>query len=145
MPASSLISFVLDRVRDSMQVEARGDFHRLRCKAMSTPVNIVFAAASTVAEEFQKAVIDWIARFEARYSRFLSESIVGQINSRSSGDWIEVDDDADRLLSLCAEMHRLSNGVFDPARAGFSLGSPFPLPTGIRDMHIERGQVVIIQ
>jgi FAD:protein FMN transferase len=118
-PPASLISFVSARVRDSMQVEARGDFYRITCRAMSTPVNIAFAASSAVACEMQRAAIDWIARFEARYSRFLPESIVGQINARSGGegggDWLELDEDADRLLSMCDEMHRLTRGVFDPA------------------------------
>jgi thiamine biosynthesis lipoprotein len=115
-PPASLISFVSARVRDSMQLEGRGDFHRLKCRAMSTPVNIAFAASSAaVANDFQRTAIDWIARFEARYSRFLPESIVGQINSRSGGDWLELDEDADRFLSICAEMHCLTRGVFDPA------------------------------
>jgi len=115
-PPASLVSFVSARVRDSMQVEARGDFYRVRCRAMSTPVNIAFAAYSAaVAQDFQRSAIDWIARFEARYSRFLAESIVGQINARSGGDWLEIDEDADRLLSLCADMHRLTRGVFDAA------------------------------
>src|SRR6185436_3372049 len=115
-PPASLVSTVLNRVRDSMQVEARGDFRRLRCKAMSTPVNIAFAAASAaLAQDFESAAINWIARFEARYSRFLPESVVGQINARGGGDWMEIDEDADRLLSLCTQMHSLTRGVFDPA------------------------------
>jgi thiamine biosynthesis lipoprotein len=44
---------------------------------------------------------------------------VGQINARSGvgggGDWLELDEDADRLLSLCTEMQCLTRGVFDPA------------------------------
>jgi thiamine biosynthesis lipoprotein len=115
-PSASLVSSVSARVRDSMQVEARSDFYRLRCRAMSTPVNIAFTAYSAaVAQEFQRSAIEWIARFEARYSRFLPESIVGQINARSGGDWMELDEDADRLLSLCAQMHCLTRGVFDAA------------------------------
>jgi thiamine biosynthesis lipoprotein len=68
-----------------------------------------------VAQDFGRAAIDWIARFEARYSRFLPDSIVGQINARGGGDWVELDEDADRLLSLCGQMHGLTRGVFDAA------------------------------
>src|SRR5437764_1731388 len=115
-PPQSLISSVLDRVRDSMQVEARGDFHRLRCKAMSTRVNVAYALeSSSAAKDFAGAAVEWIAHFEARYSRFLPESIVGQINAGSGGDWMELDDDADRLLAISSEMHCLTRGVFDPA------------------------------
>jgi FAD:protein FMN transferase len=100
-----------------MRVEVQpGGFFRVTCRAMSTPVNIAFAAASSAAaEEFQRTAINWIATFEARYSRFLAESIVGQINASSGGDWLELDEDSDRLLSLCDEMHRMTRGVFDPA------------------------------
>src|SRR6478736_3733512 len=114
---ASLISMVSERVRDSMQVEVRGDFHRVNCRAMSTPVNLAFATfAKGVAQDFQRAAIDWIARFEARYSRFLPESIIGQINAHSGGgDWLEIEEDADRLLSLCSEMHALTRGAFDAA------------------------------
>ena len=81
-----------------------------------------------LAQEFQRAAIDWIARFEARYSRFLPESIVGQINAQSGGDWLELDEDADRLLSLCAEMHRLTRGVFD--RGGAAAAADLGLEGG---------------
>src|SRR5438445_4775544 len=100
-PPASVISLVSARVRDSVQAEARGGAHRIQCRAMSTPVNIAFVTPSaTVAQDYRRAAIDWIARFEARYSRFIPESIVGQINARGGGgDWIELDEDADRLLS----------------------------------------------
>jgi thiamine biosynthesis lipoprotein len=114
-PPASLVSTVSARVRDSLQVEVRGGAFRVTCRAMSTPVNLAFVASTTVAREFQRSAIDWIARFEARYSRFLPESIVGQINARAGGDWLDIDDDADRLLSICAEMHDLTRGVFDAA------------------------------
>ena len=116
-PLASLVSSVTARVRDSMQVEPRGgDFHRLTCRAMSTPVNIAFAAPSISAvQELPQAAIEFLARFEARYSRFLPESIIGQINASSGGDWMEFDEEAERLLQLCDQMHALTRGVFDPA------------------------------
>jgi thiamine biosynthesis lipoprotein len=115
-PPPSVISLVSSRVRASMQVEVRGDAHRIQCRAMSTPVNIAFVTASaTIARNLQRAAIDWIARFEARYSRFIPESIVDQINANAGGDWLELDEDTDRLLSLCAQMHTLTRGVFDAA------------------------------
>jgi thiamine biosynthesis lipoprotein len=117
-PPASLISDVSTRIRESMRIDPRGDAYRVRCRAMSTPVNIAFATPSpAVARDFPVAAIDWLARFEARYSRFIPESIVGQVNARAraGGDWLELDDDADRLISLCADMHRLTRGAFDAA------------------------------
>jgi thiamine biosynthesis lipoprotein len=115
-PPASLVSSVSARVRDSMRVEVRGNYHRITCRAMSTPVNIGFVAPSAaVARDLGQAAIDWLGRFEARYSRFIPESIVGQINVCAGGDWVEIDEEADRLLALCAQMHDLTCGVFDAA------------------------------
>jgi thiamine biosynthesis lipoprotein len=68
-----------------------------------------------LAADFGRAVVEWIAGFEARYSRFIPESIVGQINANAGGDWMELDDEAAELLSLCDEMYALTGGVFDAA------------------------------
>ena len=115
-PPTSLGSEVTARVRDSMRIDVRGDFHRVNCRAMSTPVNIAFTARSAMqAREIERAAIDWLGRFEARYSRFLPDSIIGQINTHVGGDWLDIDQETERLLSLCAEMHQLTAGVFDAA------------------------------
>jgi len=107
---------VLARVRASVQGEANLDYYQVTCRAMSTPVRLAFrTVAPGIARDFREAAIEWIARFEARYSRFLPDSIVGQINLGTGRDWIELDEDADRLFSLCDEMHALTRGVFDPA------------------------------
>jgi len=68
-----------------------------------------------LADEFERSAIDWIARFEARYSRFLPGSVVGQINTNAGGPWLEIDEEACRLFTTCDEMHGLSRGIFDPA------------------------------
>src|SRR5258706_8929070 len=112
-PPGSLVSLVSARVRDSMRVEVRGNYHRITCRAMSTPVNIAFVTPSTaVAKDLGRAAIDWIARFEARYSRFLPDSIVGQINARSGGDRLEIYVDADRLLAHLCREHFFTRGAF---------------------------------
>jgi FAD:protein FMN transferase len=113
---ASLVSQVLMRVSQSAQATAQGELHRITCQAMSTPVRLAYCASSpNDAHDFQSAAIDWIANFEARYSRFLPESIVSQINTSSGGDWLEIDADADQLFSLCSEMHSMTSGAFDAA------------------------------
>lgn len=114
--ADNLPSSVLDRVRGSQQRQRIGDFWRITCRAMSTCVRIDFVAARPVlADDFQRDAVEWIARFESRYSRFLADSIVGQINARAGGDWTEFDDEAEQLFATCDRMHALSRGTFDPA------------------------------
>jgi thiamine biosynthesis lipoprotein len=56
-----------------------------------------------------------IAQFEARYSRFIPQSIIGQINAGAGGHWMEVDAETDELFSLCDQMYAFTRGVFDAA------------------------------
>lgn len=110
------IANVLSRVRGSMQRDSRGDCWQLTCRAMSTSVRLVFyTPIPALAGDFQSCAIDWIARFEARYSRFISDSIVGQINANAGSDWVEFDEEAEELFETCDRMYRLSAGIFDPA------------------------------
>jgi thiamine biosynthesis lipoprotein len=107
---------VTARVRDTMRTQSQGDYHILTFRAMSTPVRICFCQEKLpLAADFQRAVVQWVSCFEARYSRFIPESIVGQINAGAGGDWMEVDHETDQLLGLCDEMYRLTGGVFDAA------------------------------
>jgi FAD:protein FMN transferase len=111
-----VVRSVTARVRDTVRTESQGDYHLLTFRAMSTPVRICFCQEKpAAAAEFQRAAGQWVASFESRYSRFIPESIVGQINVGAGGDWMEVDDEADRLLGLCDEMYQLTAGVFDAA------------------------------
>jgi FAD:protein FMN transferase len=115
-PPQDIVCSVLARVRETMRAESRDDFHQLTFRAMSTPVRISFRTENEVlAAEFQRAVIDWIACFEARYSRFIPESIIGQINAAAGGGWMDVDAETEEIFSLCDEMHAFTSGVFDPA------------------------------
>jgi FAD:protein FMN transferase len=113
---SSVISEVSARIRDTVRVDVRGDFYQLTFRAMSTPVKVSFrAATASLAQEYQSAVVQWTASFEARYSRFIPQSIVGQINAAAGGGWVDVDEETGRLFSLCSEMFSLTRGAFDAA------------------------------
>ena len=115
-PPKQIELSVTARVRDTMRTESQGNYHKLTFRAMSTPVRICFDQGKLLlAADFQRAVVQWIACFEARYSRFIPESIVGQINAGAGGDWMEVDEETDELLSLCDQMYSLTGGVFDAA------------------------------
>jgi thiamine biosynthesis lipoprotein len=112
----STISCVTGRVRSSARTETRGDYYQLNFQAMSTTCRVNFRAASTaVAQDCQREVLDWTGAFEARYSRFIPESIIGQINTAAGRDWLEVDEETDRLFSFCEEMVFFTQGVFDPS------------------------------
>ena len=46
-PLNSLVDELLARVRQSVQVHAQADSYHLTCRAMSTPVRLIFRTPST--------------------------------------------------------------------------------------------------
>ncbi|HXE52078.1 MAG TPA: FAD:protein FMN transferase, partial [Tepidisphaeraceae bacterium] len=114
--APSLIAQVTDRVRTSACCQTQGHRWYVSCQAMNTSIRIVFFTSFPVlARDFERAAIDWIGRFEARYSRFLPDSIVGRINATAGGKWLEIDEEAETIFAVCDRMHAATSGVFDPA------------------------------
>ena len=106
---------VLSRVRASAQVMAERELHKLTFRAMSTECRVHFHDVSAAAaQEFAREVVVWVAGFEARYSRFIPDSLIGRINAAAGNQWVEVDTEAERLLSFCNELVFLTRGAFDP-------------------------------
>jgi thiamine biosynthesis lipoprotein len=113
---ANIVQSVVARVRETLHVESRGGFHQLTCRAMSTPVRICFYQENVaLAADFERMIVEWIATFEARYSRFIPQSIIGQINATAGGGWMQVDAETEELLALCDQMYLLTRGVFDAA------------------------------
>jgi thiamine biosynthesis lipoprotein len=113
---ANIIAGVSERVLNSARYEARGDYYQLTFQAMNTTCRVNFRAATpALAQDCQRQALEWTAAFEARYSRFIAESIIGQINSAAGRDWVEVDEETDRLFTFCGEMVFFTGGVFDPA------------------------------
>jgi FAD:protein FMN transferase len=82
---------------------------------MGTICRVQFQAASAAhARAFQNELLDWIAQFEAKYSRFLSDSLISRINAAAGEHWVEIDSETEMLLGLCREMNFLTRGAFDP-------------------------------
>ena len=63
---------------------------------------------------YQNHLLDWVADFEARYSRFLDDSLISRINAAAGQHWVEVDEESDRLFALCGDLHFFTKGAFDP-------------------------------
>ena len=114
--SQATIDAVMARVRQTLVASAAGPYHQVTFRAMSTPVRICFWQEHLpLAKDLQAAVVEWIATFEARYSRFISQSIVGQINAAAGGDWVELDEQTEQLLDMCDDMYSFTGGVFDAA------------------------------
>ncbi len=105
----------IERVRQSAHATVDKDLHRLEFCAMSTLCRVNFhGVAASVARDFQRDVVAWVGQFEARYSRFIPDSLIGRINAAAGEHWVETDPDTDRLLALCHELYFFTRGSFDP-------------------------------
>ncbi len=115
LTAPDSTAMVRERVRRSAQCTVTGDFYKLWFQAMNTVCRVHFRTGNPgLAREVQGEVLDWGAWFEARYSRFIPDSLIGRINAAAGKDWVEVDPETDALFNLCQEMIFFTRGVFDP-------------------------------
>ena len=106
---------VYERVKNSAQCSAIAGFYKLSFHAMSTICRVHFRSLDPArAQDFQTEVLRWVAAFEARYSRFIGDSLISRINAAAGLHWVEVDSETEALFNLCQEMIFFTKGVFDP-------------------------------
>ena len=115
-PPPSGADLVFARVLQSAQASSDRGLHKLEFRAMGTHCRVLcHSVPAAVANEFQREVVGWVARFEARYSRFIPDSLVGRINAAAGRHWVETDPETDRLFQLCHELFFFTRGSFDPS------------------------------
>ena len=106
---------VHDRVWASALRIASGDMHTLTFTAMSTHCQVKCHSFDTrLVRAYQDEVLNWVAWFEARYSRFIGDSLIGRINAAAGEHWVEIDPETEALFQLCQDMIFFTRGVFDP-------------------------------
>jgi thiamine biosynthesis lipoprotein len=109
--ADRIHQHVLASLRESDTDSGR----KLGFQAMGTWCHITFASPTPSAgKTFIAAALRWAAEFEAQYSRFIPDSLIGRINAAAGRDWVEMDAVAERLFSLCGELVFFTRGAFDP-------------------------------
>ena len=115
-PAGGVLAAdVIARVTQSAQTTVDKELFKLEFRAMSTVCRVNFHGVSpATAREFQREVVNWTARFEALYSRYVPDSLVGRINAAAGEHWVEVDRDTERLFNLCEGLFFFAKGSFDP-------------------------------
>jgi thiamine biosynthesis lipoprotein len=97
------------------RLHASGDYYRLSFRALGTVNQLLFSARSrAVAEAFRESALRWVAGFEARYSRFLPDSLVSAINDAAGQRAVKVDAETEQIFALCDWFHWKTGGVFDP-------------------------------
>jgi thiamine biosynthesis lipoprotein len=86
----------------------------LSFQALGTQCQVQYAcAADERARTFEASVVAWVKAFEARYSRFRSDSLVGRINAAAGRAWVEIDPEMEQMLALCDTVHFMSQGILD--------------------------------
>lgn len=82
-------------------------------QAMATPCEVrVETDNCGIATRAAGAAMAVARRIEAKFSRYLDDSVIGRINS-SGGQSVEVDGETARLLDFAAECFEISGGLFD--------------------------------
>jgi FAD:protein FMN transferase len=89
--------------------------HAFRFVAMASPCEVrIDGASPSSAHEIAIQAIDEVRRIEAKYSRYVSTSIVSQINSAAgTSRAVDVDDETAQLLNFAASLTAESDGLFD--------------------------------
>ena len=64
--------------------------------------------------EFAASALDWIGKFEAKFSRFRPDSMVSRINAAAGREWVKTDSEMETLLDIAAEIHACTDGIIDP-------------------------------
>ena len=101
-------SAVAVRIYGSAQTGFRDGGHELNFSALGTTCRIVVAGTAPAATAFFGAALEWVIAFEAKYSRFLPDSLVSRINRAAGAGWVELDAGAERIFGLCHELNFLT-------------------------------------
>jgi thiamine biosynthesis lipoprotein len=105
------------------RLEDSGDaYWTLDCYALGSQCSLFFKAENQkAAEAFRETAFDWLARFEARFSRFLPDSLISEINRNAGLEWTSVDRETEVLFGLCDHSHFVTKGAFDATSLPLSL------------------------
>ncbi len=97
------------------RVEEAAPLRRVMFRALGTSCEIQYECDEPqLALVFERAAVEWVAGFEAKYSRFRPDSLLSRINAAAGRDWVEIDFETEQLLSLCDTLYFLTQGVLDP-------------------------------
>lgn len=88
--------------------------HRFAFHAMAAENEVqVHARGERAAAGAAAAAIAEVRRIEAKYSRFLADSVVSRINAEAGRGFVDVDAETEALLDFADACHRQGGGLFD--------------------------------
>ena len=97
-----------------MRVEVR----RYAFGSMGCPCELHLEADAATADAAARAARAEVDRLDAKYSHYRDDSLLGQLAARAgSGEWTALDRESADLFAFADELHRQSEGRFDPSAA----------------------------
>ena len=97
----------------SIKIMAKPEHFQGTFLAMGSPCEVLSKTNNeSLARDLAAAIANEAWRIEDKFSRYLPDNIVDQIN-RSNGETIQVDDETANLLDFAHSLHQMSNGQFD--------------------------------
>ncbi len=87
----------------------------LQFRALGTDCQIKFREwEDRTALQFAAEALDWVGKFEAKFSRFRPDSMISQINANAGRRWVETDAETDQMLDVAEGLFCLTDGILDP-------------------------------
>ncbi len=98
----------------SVKPDERG-VRTLTFRALGSSCNINFIQPDEEsALKFLADALTWLETFEKKYSRFIPDSEVSQINAAAGVEWVKVDHHMEHILDLIDNLHGMTEGILDP-------------------------------
>jgi len=106
---------VWDRMRASVRKQRTDERSSLTFLALGSWCRVTYETrCEPAASAFASQAIPWLAAFEAKFARHHPGSLVSRINHLAESSWVVLDDEAERMLSVCEELKLITQGAFDP-------------------------------
>jgi FAD:protein FMN transferase len=93
---------------------SKDDVCRFSFSALGTDCLILFVCSDILqTDAFAVAAQRWTLDFEAKYSRFRPDSLIGRINAAAGVAAVEIDEDAATIFNLAGQLTQMTGGILD--------------------------------
>ena len=111
---SATATAIRKKLEDSHLRDVGDGFWECGFRALGSACELFYSAPDrAAAENYRAAALDWLAAFEAQFSRFISDSLITRINDNAGVEWTGIDAQTELLLDLCDHHHFVTQGAFD--------------------------------
>ena len=103
------------KIEAQVGFDSKRSLYDLRFKALGTNCRIQFTATSKEqATGFAREAVQWVARFEGKYTRFRESSLISEINRNAGERWTAIDAEVESIFAICDDLNFMTQGVLDP-------------------------------